>query len=476
MKKNHAELGIRLLRQILDGWMHREREGGRAVAQPSIVVGRVVRTPKYGKGFIAEIEGSAVKVRFWKHGYKTFHPIEGKYSFEAIHEVRPIKQKSEVERVLARETSAEKRERKYRCQHGGIRGLCLKCEEAMEGSLKKWDKHRTRERHINPSGLSLNCYVPVRISTNDCELISRPVSSVSEKVISSWYECLQCGIVTESAHSGEELTLCEICGGEVRAIPEPFQNSQFSREIGAGAKRGSYADAKPIQRVSSPEASIARDLFADPNSRFQAGGTGYLRIPLDEARSTRADAPEWLDCRESFLQTLRKSRSERAERILCGFYVEQKTDEQIAKEIGWTKDAVKKERKQLLENGSNFFRLAAKHPPSPAMGEKTENHPNCSSLSPNYPHSNAKVETAIPSSSPRKAYPVVRTHLVAVCSPQPNVLRVYPIFDADGVPLAEIGGQYERVTDLDGFLREELAIPRDRRNTATEVFDEQMSG
>jgi len=154
-----------------------------------------------------------------------------------------------------------------------------------------------------------------------------------------------------------KLTQCPHCGGAVVAIAERFQATQFSPVIGEGAKRKEYKDAKPIPKAPrSEKAKTLRDLYGDPNSRFQKGGTGYLRVLLDEPRSTRADAPEWLHRRQDFFKTVNVPRAVRAEKILGGFYLEGKTDSQIAQTLGWTKDAVKKERADLLRLGNRFFR------------------------------------------------------------------------------------------------------------------------
>lgn len=373
MKQNRSDLEISLLRRILYAPAHREREAGPLVARPSIVVGRVVRSPKYGKGFIAEIDGGTLKVRFWKHGYVEFNEPEGDCPFELLDIVREVKEQSLVEKVLARETDTEKKERSRRCQHRENRHLCLKCAGLAEGEIKKWNPHRTKEQHIYR--MSTLCrsgaksHSVVTISQKDCDLVSRPANTVSTNKISHWYQCLRCEHITEVAAMKDKLTLCPTCGGPITSIPEPFQRGQFSPFIGNGATEEDYGGAASHIRMRHTEeeeieVAMRLDLFTDPNSRVQRGGTGYLRMPLDAPRSTRADAPEWFDCRESFLQSFRKSRSERAERILNGFYVEEKTDEQIAEELGWTKDAIKKERKQLLGKGNDFFRLlAAKHPP-----------------------------------------------------------------------------------------------------------------
>jgi len=179
---------------------------------------------------------------------------------------------------------------------------------------------------------------------------------VSKSEISDWYGCLTCGRINEIAASKGKLTECVHCHGAVILVGEPFQTVQFSPHIHHGAKRGDYAGAAPIQKASlSEEAINVRDLYADPNSKFQEGGTGFIRIPLDEPRTTRADAPQWLHRRQDFFRTLKASRSARAEQIFFGFYLGDKTDKQIAETLGWRKDSVKKERAVLLRRGNRFF-------------------------------------------------------------------------------------------------------------------------
>jgi DNA-directed RNA polymerase subunit RPC12/RpoP len=196
----------------------------------------------------------------------------------------------------------------------------------------------------------------LRISGNDSVLVSRREKTVATGEISDWYRCLKCERITE-VPSKDELTKCPHCGGTVVAVAEPFQTTQFSPHIGGGSKRTAYAGAAPAPKAPrSEEAEILRSLYGDPNSRFQAGGTGYLRKPLDEARSTRADAPDWFRHREAFLKTLKPNRAVRAEQILSAFYLGDKTDSQIAETLGWTKDAVKKERADLIRMGNRFFR------------------------------------------------------------------------------------------------------------------------
>ena len=234
--------------------------------------------------------------------------------------------------------------------------------ELINEENDQWKDYRTKERPILRRA-GLNRYIDVRISRNDCVLISRPEIKISNTEISDWYECLQCGSIHEITASKGKLTECPDCRGAVILIGEPFQATQFSRDIGNGAERRVYADAKPLQRAyHCEELNLVLNLYLDPNSRIQRGGTGYLRVSLDEARSTRGIAPEWLPRRERYLQTLRKSRSERAERILHAFFIEKRTDDQIAECEGWTKDAIKKERRVLIERGNHFFQLG-KIPP-----------------------------------------------------------------------------------------------------------------
>jgi hypothetical protein len=234
---------------------------------------------------------------------------------------------------------------------------------AIGGEIEQWKNYRSYERPIL-QGAGSNRHIDVRISSSDCVLTSRPDTKVPKGEISDWYECPGCGRIHEMAASKARLTECSHCGGEVILRAEPFQTTQFSRSIHDGANRADYAGAAPIQKASCSEETIfLRDLYADPNSRFQEGGTGFLRIPLDEPRSTRADAPGWLHQRQSFFRTLKASRAARAEQIFCGFYLGDKTDTLIAETLGWRKDSVKKERTVLLRRGNRFFEARANEPP-----------------------------------------------------------------------------------------------------------------
>jgi DNA-directed RNA polymerase subunit RPC12/RpoP len=198
-------------------------------------------------------------------------------------------------------------------------------------------------------------------------LVSRREKTVATGEISDWYRCLKCERITE-VPSKNELTECPHCGGAVVAVAEPFQTTQFSPHIGGGSKSAAYAGAAPAPKARRFEGrkltkdEIIKDLYNDPNSRFQKGGEGYLRKPLDEARNTRADAPDWFRRREAFLKTLKPDRAARAEKILSAFYLGGKTDRQIAETLDsnqrlrrWSKDAVKKERADLIQRGNCFF-------------------------------------------------------------------------------------------------------------------------
>ena len=195
---------------------------------------------------------------------------------------------------------------------------------------------------------------------NDSVLVSRREKTVAKSEISDWYRCLKCERITE-VPSKNELTECPHCGGAVVAVAEPFQTTQFSPHIGGGSKRKAYAGAAPAPKAARFEGrkittvEIIKDLYRDPNSRFQPGGTAYLPKPLDEPRSTRAAAPDWFHRREDFLKTLKAKRKGRAEQILSAFYIGGKNDRQIAETLGWTKDAVKTERSDLIGMGNLFF-------------------------------------------------------------------------------------------------------------------------
>ena len=282
----------------------------------------------------------------------------------------PIEEQFMEEIAFAGETPLEKRERAYRCSHGNPRLLCLACAGLSAGEAKPWNRIRTRERFINPRGLSLRSYINNKNSRSDCVLVSRSVRELPATEISDWYECRDCYRTTESPVS-KSVIQCPTCGGPVDSVAEPFQRTQFSPYIGNGAEAenyvGTYTGGRKMEDIP------VRHLYSDPNSRFQEGGTGYLRTPLDAPRKTRADAPEWLLDRELFFSDLKLRRAARAERIFRGFYVDGETDKQIAYAVGWTKDAVKKERYALMRIGNEFFRLAAKRPPCPAIDE-TQNH------------------------------------------------------------------------------------------------------
>jgi len=245
---------------------------------------------------------------------------------------------------------------------------------AISREIEHWKDYRSYERPIIRRAGS-GRYIDVKISGNDCVLTSGRETKISKSEISDWYECLTCGRINEIAASKGKMIECVHCHGAVVPVGEPFQPFQFSKDIGNGAGRRQYTDAKPIHNSPrSQESAILTDLYADPNSRFQKGGTGYLRVPLDEPRNTRADVPEWLHHRDDYFKTLKASRAARAEQIFCGFYLSDKTDRQIAETLGWRKDSVKKERTVLLRRGNRFFGNLGqpKHPPSPAISEGEE--------------------------------------------------------------------------------------------------------
>ena len=64
---------------------------------------------------------------------------------------------------------------------------------------------------------------------------------------------------------------------------------------------------------------------------------------------------------------------------------------------------------------------------------------------------------------PRKDYHVAPLPSVAVWSPEPNVLRLAPIFEDKGERFAKTADGLISLADLKGFLREEPAAPRIRR-------------
>lgn len=224
--------------------------------------------------------------------------------------------------VLAKcETPTEKKERLLCCKHGAPKPLCLKCAQLGE-HIEEWRGLTTRERRIKAEGVSLGRYIRVRVSTKDCALVSRAKASPSEPL-------------------------------------------QFDPELDAALREPrTHQESHPESstKVRSVEGEIARDLFNDPASGFQAGGTGYFRQPLDAPRESRAEAPGWLEFEGQFLNTLRQSRRVRAEEILRAFYKEEKTDKEIADALGWRKDSVKKERQDLVQRGIRFFE---KHPLAP---------------------------------------------------------------------------------------------------------------
>jgi hypothetical protein len=280
----------------------------------------------------------------------------------------PVELRSTGEIAFAREARLEINDRAYHCRHEDITTLCLTCAGLSVSDVNRWNPLRTIERRMRSHGPSVDPSIRVRISRNDCILVSRSEWKLPAKEISDWCQCSDCYRIFEM-RANQPLEQCPRCGKPVDAIAEPFQRTSFSPYIGTGAEgknyAGTYTESRKMGRIA------ARDLYADPNSRFQKGGTGYLRIPLGAPRDTRADAPDWFPVRVLFIETLRRSRAERAEHILRGFYIDGKTDKELAKSECWAADSIKKARQDLVRRGTDFFRvMAAKHPPSPAMGER----------------------------------------------------------------------------------------------------------
>src|ERR1700751_142564 len=91
------------------------------------------------------------------------------------------------ETISANETSLEKKERTYRCVHGNVRVLCVTCAGLSESDLKRWNRVRTRARHIKRCGTRLVSYSYTRIADSDCVLVSSP-----ETEIADCYECCYC--------------------------------------------------------------------------------------------------------------------------------------------------------------------------------------------------------------------------------------------------------------------------------------------
>jgi hypothetical protein len=371
------------------------------VAEPVLepVLGQNIQSPKYGKGFISEIEPTSITVRFWNHSSKTFYTPDGDYPFELIDGVRQVKKQTLVEKIIARETPLERERRLLSCAHREVRALCCKCQGLTATEMGKWAVYLGKERHIGRRGRSNRAYADVKISKKDCVLVSSPLARFN---------------------SDREPTSKQLEG---------------------------YADAPPKRRIpTSDEGIIARDLFLNPNSTFQAGGVGVFRSPLDAPRSTRTCAPDWISRRGIFLRTLAKGRSERGERILGGFYGDCKTDEQIAATEGWGKDSIKKERKCLLRAGDRYFSApAAKHPPSAAIRGRDKMAGGCLAAAANF--------------TPREGASVLPTDYVGVCSPSGEEIYLYPVFVIDGDRCAKIGPQYSLLASVDGFLREERLVP-----------------
>ena len=264
---------------------------------------------------------------------------------------------------------------RFDCEHGKPKTLCSQCAGLTKEEIDTapWGKYRSKGRIIRHKGPHTKSYSDVTISGRDCVLVPRQ-NGVPLNEVSAWYECGKWGHITEIRRAGANLTRCPRCSSKVVAIVEPFQDAQFSPFIGNGTEHASYVDAKPVISADihgNVDDAVLCDLFLDPNNRFGAGGTGYLRIPLTAARlDYRADAPEWLDHREEFLSTLRGNRGKRGEIILRCYYLEGMTDAEVSREINWKKDSAKKERMTLVNLGDRFFEAMAILPPRPTIGEE----------------------------------------------------------------------------------------------------------
>lgn len=299
-------------------------------------------------GFVAVVSGKGSELDKFNH--------KGEGQMNEPNKRTLVERSSTAEIVFARETPLEKKDRAYRCPHGNVMVLCLTCAGLAVDDAKKWNLLRTNERHIDSHGPNVDSSIRVRISRNDCVLISRSERTVPANDISDWYECGVCYRIFEIPAS-RALTRCPECSQPVHYIAEPFQRTSFSAYVGNGAGEENYAGAYSQRR--NTDSIAARDLYNDANSRFQKGGTGYLRVPLDAPRDTRGHAPDWLPARELFIETLRHNHSERAERILRGFYLDGKTDKHLAESEGWATDSIKKERHDLVRRGTDFFRINA---------------------------------------------------------------------------------------------------------------------
>jgi hypothetical protein len=246
---------------------------------------------------------------------------------------------------LVNRNSLGKKHAPIDCPHGEVRLLCLKCAGLSEGQIRQWDRLRTRERHISPCGK--RSYSHTKISGGDRVLTSS---------ILDLYYCLDC----DDTFRTDELTTtksCPMCGELLRSSDEFFQTTGFSSLL------GSTTGSRDVSTVAAFGA----------NSGVQKACIGRIRTPLEAARDNRANPPGWLYDRQSFLKTLKDKRALRGEQILVEFYVNKETDTQIADALHWTKDAVKKERKDLVKRGNKFFSTIG-YPPSPAFieGDKNE--------------------------------------------------------------------------------------------------------
>ena len=141
-----------------------------------------------------------------------------------------IQHKPIQEIAPAQETPLELKERAYRCPHGNARLLCLTCAGLSESDAKRWNRLRTRARHIKRCGTRSVSYSYTRIAESDCVLVSSPETERGD-----CYECCYCQDIIEWDDL-KSLKTCPSCGEPVQLSDEFFQPTQLSPAIGTGRK------------------------------------------------------------------------------------------------------------------------------------------------------------------------------------------------------------------------------------------------
>ena len=204
----------------------------------------------------------------------------------------------------------------------------------------------------------------VLISGNDGVLVSRPSNTIPNRVISDWYECLVCGRIAEVPGSNDLLTNCPDCDGAL--IPVARSRSRLLSSLLLLALG---PDRRPMRVRSQSEDSLGE---AAPIARLVQRAQQQIPgrrnslprlvwVPLGKRGRMR---PHGSTIREDFFKTFRARRAVRAEQIFREFYIDDKTDTQIAGALGWKKDSVKKERGDLVRRGNRFFGVCnAQTPP-----------------------------------------------------------------------------------------------------------------